>query len=141
MNGFAAKWFALYYPILGCIFLTGGIGLIVKTEIVQKYLIAESKSDQPPAVPRTILRYFFLFTLPCLVLSLIPFSWPELLFSIWSLIIVYLAGIQLVRWPQTRQSIRNHPQKLARLVKICGAIMLAVAPVMFLLCYLVIQRL
>lgn len=141
MSSFAAKWFTLYYPVLGCIFLVGGIGLMIKIEAVKNYFIAEAQSDQPPAVPRAILKYFLLFTIPCLVLSLLPFSWPELLFSIWSLVILYLAGIQLVRWPQTRQSIRNHPEKLVRVIKISSAIMLAVAPVMFLLCYLVIQRL
>ena len=138
---FAAKWFTLYYPILGLIFLICGIGLIAKVDSIERYFQAEAASDQPPAVPRTILKYFFLFSLVCLILSFLPLSWPELLFSIWSLIIVYAAGIQLVRWPQTRQSVLHHLNKTKRMIKYTGVIMLAVSPVMFLLCYLVIQRL
>lgn len=137
---FAAKWFALYYPILGCIFLAAGIGVMIKTDAIIHYFVAESKSDQPPAVPRTILKYFFLFTLPCLFLSFLPFSWPELLFSIWSLIIAYVAGIQLVRWPQRRQVIIDHPQKIRKIITITAAMMVAVSPVIFLLGYLVLQR-
>ena len=138
---FAIKWFALYYPILGLILLAAGIGLMVKKDAVSRYFIAEAKSDQPPAIPRTILKYFFLFTLPCLVLSFVSFSWPELLFSLWSLVIVYIIGIQLVRWPQRRQTVNNHPDKIQKLITIAAAMLLTVSPVMFLLGYIVIQRL
>lgn len=137
---FASKWFALYFPILGLIFLTAGIGLMVKKDTVTTYFISESKSDQPPAVPRTILKYFFLFTLPCLVLSLVSFSWPELLFSLWSLVIVYIIGIQLVRWPKRRQTVKNHPDKIRKLIMVTAAMLLTVSPVMFLLGYIVIKR-
>lgn len=124
----------------GPCFLISGINLIIKRDAILHYFQAESTSDQPPAVPRTILKYFFFFTLPCFILSLISFSWAELLFSIWSFILVYAAGIQLVRWPQTRQTVQQHPEKIKRIIKYSGVMMLAVSPVMFLLCYLVIQQ-
>lgn len=140
-DGFAAKWFALYYPILGLLMLVAGSGLIAKREACAQYLVDRAQHEQSPALIRQMLKYFFLFTLPCLVLAFIPFSWTELLFSIWSLVIVYAVGIQLARWPTTRHAIREHPGRARRIVRMAGAGMLAVSPVMFLLGYLVIQRL
>jgi len=139
MDNFAAKWFALYYPVLGCIFLVAGIGLMIKTKAAFSYLHSQSENEQPPALLRSILKYFFLFTLPCLALSFFPFSWPDLLFSLWSFIIVFTAGPQLVRWPQSRKAIKDHPQKMRTIIKLTGAVMVAVSIVMFLLGYLVIQ--
>lgn len=140
MEHLPQKWFAIYYPVLGLLFMGAGTFILVKTKAVVHYLSTRANHEQPPVLVRTILKYFFLFTLPCLIFSFIPFSWTELLFSFWSLIIVYIVGIQLVRWPQTRQSIKNHPKALKKIIKIMGAVMLAVGPVMFLLCYLVIRK-
>lgn len=137
---FSVKWFTLYYPILGILCLVLGIGLMFKTDAFYQYLQARSQNEQPPALLRNILKYFFLFTLPCLLFSFFPFSWVELLFSLWSLIIVYVAGVQLVRWPQTRQFILQYPDKAQTSIFRTGAIMLAVSPVMFLLSYLVIRK-
>ncbi|MBN2732424.1 MAG: hypothetical protein JXR26_08355 [Balneolaceae bacterium] len=138
---FAAQWFTLYYLVLGIIFFCLGIGLMIKTDKILQFLQAQSRNEQPPHLLRTILKYFFLFTLPGLVLSFFPFSWPELLFSLWSLIIIYVAGIQLVRWPQTRKTIINSPDSTRSIIFKTGAIMLAVSPVMFMLAYLVIRKL
>lgn len=141
LGDFAAKWFTLYYLVLGIIFFCLGIGLMVKTDKVLQFLQSQSQKEHPPPLLRTALKYFFLFTLPCLVLSFFPFSWLELLFSLWSLIIVYVAGIQLVRWPQTRKSIINSPDSTRSIIFRTGAIMLAVSPVMLILAYLVIRKL
>lgn len=141
METLPQKWFVLYYPILGLLFIGSGTFMLTKTKTVAEYLSSQANHEQPPALIRTLLKYFFLFTLPCLIFSFLPFSWPELLFSFWSLIMVYIVGIQLVRWPQTRQSINNYPDALRKIIKIAGAVMLAVGPVMFLLSYLIIRKL
>jgi len=140
MQELAAKWFVLYYFILGLLFFISGFGLMIKTSACFQYLSSQSDNEQPPPIIKTILKYFFLFTIPGLVFSFTPFSWAELLFALWSLIMVYLISIQLVRWSQTRQIIRNHPGKMRRFIKIAGAIMVAVSPVIFVLGYLVILR-
>ena len=138
---FTLKWFVLYYAVFGILLLCFGIALMIKTNAALHYLQAQAQNEHPPPLLRTILKYFFLFTIPCLLFSFFPFSWPELLFSIWSLLIVYVAGSQLVRWPQIGQSILDFPEKTRTLIFRAGAIMLAVSPVMFLLSYLMIGKL
>jgi uncharacterized membrane protein len=140
MEAFTAKWFTVYYFILGFLFAAAGIGLIIKKDTCSRYLLTYAESDQPPAAIRTILKYFFLFTIPGLIFSFIPFSWLGLLFSVWSLFIIYAAALQLVRWPQTRQIFREHPEKTHRLIKLTAGGMLAVSPAILLLGYLVIQQ-
>lgn len=134
------KWFVLYYPILGVILFFAGIVLMIKADAVHSYLEAQAQNEHPPPLLRTILKYYLLFTLLCFLFSFFPFSWPELLFSLWSLIFVYTTGIQLVRWPQTRKFINNFPSKMRAFVFRAGAIMLAVSPVMFLLSYLILRK-
>lgn len=135
------KWFALYYPILGVLLLGFGMALMIKKDAVLSYLQAQAQNEHPPPLLRTILKYFLLFTLPSLLFSFFPFAWPELLFSLWSLIIVYVGGSQLVRWAGVRRSIRKFPDRTRSLIFKTGAIMVAVSPVMFLLSYLIIQKL
>ena len=138
---FTLKWFVLYYAVFGILLLCSGLALMINNDAALRYLQAQSKNEHPPPLLRTLLKYFLLFTIPCLLFSFFPFSWPELLFSIWSLIMVYIAGSQLVRWSQIRQSIRDFPDKTRTLISRTGAIMLAVSPVMFLLSYFMIRKL
>jgi uncharacterized membrane-anchored protein YitT (DUF2179 family) len=140
MEAFTAKWFTVYYFILGFLFAAAGIGLIIKKDTCSRYLVTYAESDQPPAAIRSILKYFFLFTIPCLIFSFIPFSWLDLLFSLWSLLIVYAASLQLVHWPQTRQIFKQDPEKIHQLIKLTAGCMLAVSPAILLLGYLVIQQ-
>ena len=139
MQNFTAKWFIFYYFILGLLFAAAGLGLIIKTKTCAQYLLSRTDSEKPPALLRAVLKYFFLFTIPCLVLSFIPFKWPELIFSIWSLLIVYIAGLQLVHWPQRRQALKSQAENLPKVIKLTGAMMLTVSPIIFLLGYLEMQ--
>ncbi len=140
MEAFSQKWFAMYYPLLGILVLGVGLALLISYNKFRHYLTKQAQNEQPPAAIRNILKYLFLFTIPCLILSFIPFSWIELLFSIWSLIIVYMAGLQLVRWEQRRTLIRENPDKLEGYIRLTGAIMVAVGLVILLLGYLIIKR-
>lgn len=141
MEAFAQKWFTMYYLSLGVVVLVSGIVLLISFKKIRNYLLSEAENDSPPSAIKNLLKYLFLFTIPCLLFSFIPFSWIELLFSIWSFFIVYIAGIQLVRWDKTRILIRQNPDKLEWYIRFTGAIMVAVGLVILLLGYIVINRL
>ncbi|MGM0545857.1 MAG: hypothetical protein ACQEST_03980 [Bacteroidota bacterium] len=139
LENFAAKWFTLYYSILALLFIGGGGYLTLKKQQFVAYLLHKASQDKPPALFIRILKYLLLFTLPGLVLSFMPFSWIELLFSIWSLILVYIGGLQLVRWEHYRKIIKSSNQ-LPNTIKRSGAIMVAVGFALLLLAYFVILR-
>ncbi len=140
LESFSTKWFTIYYTILGLSLIGTGFYLILQRENLTDFLSASAKQKKPPKIFIRILKYFFLFTLPGLVLSFTPFSWIELLFTVWSLLLVYLAGIQLVRWEQNRKLISANTQQLPDIIQRSGAIMVAVGFAIFLLAYLVIKR-
>lgn len=140
MEALAAKWFTIYYLVLGTILLISGLFLMAYFLKARDYLILQAQQKKPPHLLRTILKYLFLFTIPCLILSFFPFSWIELLFSLWSLLIVYTTGILIVRWEQTRLFILNKPALLERFIRLTGASMVAVSLVIFALSYLVINH-
>lgn len=140
MESFAPQWFTLYYAALGFLLLFGGGYLLLAYQQVQAYLTEQAQNEQPPILLRRILKYFLLFTIPCLILSFIPFSWIELLFSLWSLLIVYITGLQLVRWSQVRLLIKERSEPMAFYIRLIGAIMMAVSLVMFVLSFLSITR-
>jgi hypothetical protein len=140
MEAFSQKWFAMYYPLLGILVIAGGSALLISYKKFQQYLSNQANDERPPVAIRNILKYLLLFTIPCLVLSFLPFSWTELLFSFWSLLMVYVISLQLVRWKQTRVLIQEHPDKLEDYFRLAGAIMVAVGLVILLLGYLVIKR-
>lgn len=140
LESFSFKWFTVYYAVFGILlFYTGGY-LIVKSDSVYSYLLGEARNKQPPPLLRKTLKYLLLFTLASLVLSLFPFSWPEFLFSVWCLFMVYLAGSQLVRWSRLRKLIENRPEGLRTIIRRAGAMLLSAAIVIFLLEYLLIKR-
>lgn len=140
MEAFSQKWFTMYYLCLGVLVFFSGFVVMVSYRRIKNYLTREAQNKKPPVALKNLLKYLFLFTIPCLVFSFMPFSWIELLFSIWSFFIVYIAGIQLVRWEQTRIMIRQNPEKLEWYIRFTGAIMVAVGLVILLLAYIVIRR-
>ncbi|MDR8392790.1 hypothetical protein NC796_16665 [Aliifodinibius sp. S!AR15-10] len=136
LEAFSIKWFTIYYTVFGLLSLLAGGWLLLAPSQFKSYLVQEAENEAPPQLLRTILKYWFLFTLPCLVLSFFPFSWSELLFSAWSLLMVYTIGAQLVRWPNLRIIIQQHPDVLSRYVRLTGVILLSAAVVILLLAYL-----
>ena len=137
---FTPKWFAVYYLTLGFILIGSGIYLILKKEKTTHFLLEASKNEKPPRLFVLILKYFLFFTLPGLALSFLPFSIIELLFTLWSLLLVYIAGIRLVRWDESRTLIRASRQNLPDIIRSSGAIMVSVGLAIFLLAYFVINR-
>lgn len=140
MEYFSTQWFTAYYISLGSLLLSYGIYLLVKTETVKEFLLTAAAEDQPPALWRKALKYFLLFTIPCLILSFIPFSWIELVFSIWSLLIVFLLGQLLVLWPQTSQAILKLSDELDGKIRFVAANLISVGIILFLLCFVLLQR-
>lgn len=136
----STKWFVFYYLTLGTLGLSAGSYFMLKNKAVSQKLSTALQEEKPPLFLIRILKYFLIFTLPGFIFSFIPFSWIELLFSIWSLLLVYLAGVQLVRWKQTRNVLLENGRTLREIIIYSSAMMLTVALATFLLSYLVINR-
>lgn len=139
-EAFSTKWFVFYYSVLGACLLVGGLYLILKKHHLTTFLLKASDDENPPRIFIRILKYFLFFTLPGLVLSFTPFSWIELLYTIWSLLLVYLAGIQLLRWDQNRVLIKANPEQLPDVISRSGAMMVALSFAIFLLAYLALNQ-
>lgn len=139
LQSFSIKWFMLYYSIMAVFLIGSGGYLVLKKKSIAGYLHKKATIEKPPILLIKVLKYLFLFTLPSLALSFFPFSWIELLFSIWSLLVVFIGGLQLVRWEQNRKLIKSSKQ-LPDIIKNSGAIMVAVGFALLLLAYFVITR-
>ncbi|MDX1617297.1 MAG: hypothetical protein R3224_00825 [Balneolaceae bacterium] len=140
MGSFSVKWFAVYYPLLGIVLLITGGYLALNPDSFRAYLKRQAQNERPPLLLRTILKYLLLFSIPCLLLSFFPFSWPEFLFSVWCLMMVYMAGSQLLRWPDLRELIESRPERLRLPIRWMGAILVSAALIIFMLEYLLIRR-
>lgn len=140
LEQFTTQWFLFYYLGVGLFLVGSGIYLILKKEQAKQFLLTASKNEHPPRLLVLVLKYFLLFTLPGLILSFLPFSIVELLFTLRSLLLTYIAGIRLVRWEQSRTLIRTSSEKLPEIIRSSGAIMVSVGLAIFLLAYFVINR-
>lgn len=139
-TAFSTKWFTLYYLTIGISLIVSGLYLFLKKQKAKRFLLDVSDNENPPRLFLRIVKYFLLFSLPGLILSFIPFSWVELLFTLWSLLLVYIAGIRLVHWEQSRKLIKASTKELSDIIRRTGAIMVAVGLALFLLAYFTIQR-
>jgi hypothetical protein len=140
MENFSAQWFLAYYVSLGALLISFGIYLLAKTNAIREYLIEAAGHDSPPSSWKSVLRYLLLFTIPCLILSFMPLSWVELLFSVWSLVIIYVGGQLILLWPHTAKAIIDAGDVLPRKIRIAAANMISIGIILFLLAYMVIQR-
>jgi hypothetical protein len=140
MENFSTQWFTAYYVSLGALLLSYGLYLLVKTDSFKSFLLSAAEEETPPPVFKTVLKYLLLFTIPCVVLSFTPFSWIELLFSLWSLIIIYVAGQLILVWPHTAKAILENAGQLKRKVRVVAANMMSIGVILFLLTYLLIER-
>lgn len=140
MEYFSTQWFMAYYIALGALLVSFGIYIFIKTNIIKEFLITASDEKKPPLLWRKVLRYFLLFTIPCFILSFFPFSWIELFFSIWSLLIVFMLGQLLVMWPQTSKAIQEQKGELEKKIQFVAANLLSLGIILFLLCYLLLER-
>lgn len=135
MEELSFRWFSLYYIVLGTVLMTGGGYTLIKLQGVSSYVKNVATQERPPSIWIGTIKYLFLFTIPCLILSFFPFSWPELIFSIWCLIIVYTVGQLLVYWKQTSEAIRRISGQLPRKIRFVSFNLLSLGFIMFLLFY------
>ncbi len=140
MENFSAQWFTALYISLGALLVSFGLYLLIRSQFMKEYLLDVADHEKPPVVWKKILKYLLLFTLPGLVLSFTPFSWIELLFSLWILLIIFMAGQLMVVWPQTRQAIKQNRDQLIRRIRFVAANMISIGVIMFLLLYLLFER-
>ncbi|TVR29057.1 MAG: hypothetical protein EA390_10425 [Balneolaceae bacterium] len=140
MENFSTQWFTAYYLSLGALLISYSLYLFIKTDSMKDYLLNAAENETPPSAWRSILKYLLLFTIPCIVLSFTPFSWIELLFSLWSLIIIFVGGQLLLLWPHTSKAIKTMKGELNRKIRIVAANMLSIGIILFLLTYILIER-
>mgnify|MGYP006272991621 CR=1 FL=1 len=141
LTSFSVQWFAAYYVSLGTLLIGYGLYLITKQHQMADYLrdIASS-TDEAPRRFRSVLKYLLLFTLPGLILSFFPFSWIELIFTIWSLVIIFTVGQMLVQWPVVSQQIIAAKGDLHKKVRFAGINMVSIGVVLFMLCFILISK-
>ena len=138
---FSAQWFTAYYLALGSILIGYGLYLIVKQHAMADYLRdATAHLDKAPQPFRSVLKYLLLFTLPGLILSFFPFSWIELIFSIWCLVIIFTLGQMLLQWPVISRQIQTLGSDLYKKIRFAGINMISLGVVMFMLCYILISK-
>ncbi len=140
MENFSTQWFLAFYVSLGALLISYGLYLFIKNEQIKEYLLQAAESNTPPVVWKRILKYLLLFTLPGLVLSFFPFSWIELLFSLWALLIIFVAGQLLLAWPHLAKAIKEEQVDLKRKIRFAAANMLSIGIILFLLTYILLQR-
>jgi len=141
LSSFSAQWFTAYYLTLGTLLIGYGIYLLVKQHEMADYLkVVASSYEEPPRAFRSVLKYLLLFTLPGLILSFFPFSWVELLFSIWSLIIIYTIGQMLLQWSVVAKQILAMAGELHKKVRFAGINMISIGVVVFMLCFILISN-
>lgn len=135
MEELSFRWFTVCYLALGLLLITGGTYIFTRLSMLQGYVAGTARHEHPPSIWVKSVRYLFLFTLPGLVLSFYPFSWVELIFSFWCLIIVYTAGQMLAYWKQTAKVILKNPDEITGKLKLIAANMISIGLILFLLCY------
>jgi hypothetical protein len=140
MENFSVQWFTAYYVSLGALLISYGAYLLFRTEYVREFLIDAAGHETPPRIWRTILKYLLLFTIPGLILSFLPFSWIELLFSVWCLIIIYVCGQLILMWEHTAHAILENSDQLNRKIRIAAANMISIGIILFLLTYILVER-
>lgn len=141
LTTFSVQWFTAYYVTLGTLLIGYGLYLITKQHQMANYLLElAATTEKAPSIFRSVLKYLLLFTLPGLILSFFPFSWIELIFTIWSLIIIYTVGQMLLQWPVVSKQILSAKGELHKKIRFAGINMVSIGVVMFMLCYILISN-
>jgi hypothetical protein len=129
------NWFLLYYFSLGLILLYQGYIWSSKPKPFCEYLAVHAKNEEQPKLVIKTLRYLFLFSALSFVLAFFPISTIEIIFSVWSLLMIYLLGSFFLQWKTLSKMILEKPGQLERQIKKGGVMMLSLGVIMFLLAY------
>lgn len=127
------NWFVVYYFCLGLILLINGFIWYRKPYHFQEYLQEHANADKRPLLILKTLRYLTLFSGLSLILSLIPFSVVELIFSIWSLLMLFIFGSIILKWDQLKVLIIQNPDAVLAQIRKGGLMMISIGFVLFML--------
>lgn len=127
------NWFVIYYFCLGLILLINGLIWYRKPFHFQEYLREHAESGKRPLLVMKTLRYLALFSALSLLLSLVPFSVVELIFSLWSLLMVFIFGSIMLKWDQLQVLILKNPEAVMIQIKKGGLMMISIGFVLFML--------
>ncbi len=141
MEEFSFRWFSAYYLALGTLMVLGGFYLFARRGYMVSYIIHAAEHEKPPRLWLQIVKFFFFFTIPCLILAFFPFSWPELIFSLWCLLIAYVLGQFLLYWKPLTTAIKTNTDQVQGKVMLIAANMLSLGIIMFLLYFYLQMRL
>lgn len=129
------NWFLFYYFFLGLVLLIQGFIWALNPLYLVSYLTTAAAHEERPRYIIKVTRYFFLFSGISLVFAFFPFSVYELLFALWSLLIVYIISSFMLRWPAFRQLIKDHREAIRQQVQRIGMLTIGVSIALFALCY------
>lgn len=132
------NWFLLYYISLGLILTVQGFLWLLRPAPFADYLKVHAENQEEPKLVLKALRYVFLFTVLSFLLAFFPFSWTELIFSIWSFLIIYILGSFFLKWNVLSKIILENHENVLLQIKKGGAMMLSLGVVMFLLAYVLL---
>lgn len=132
------NWFLLYYFSLGLILVYQGIVWWTRPGPFTGYLTVHAKRGERPALIIKSIRYLFTFTALSFVLAFFPFSFIELIFSVWCFLMLFILSSLFVKWDQLSKIILDKPNNIEAQVRKGGAMSLSLGVVMFLLAYLLL---
>jgi hypothetical protein len=135
MEELSFRWFSLYYLALGTLLITGGGYIFARIQAVATFIEHAANLEHPPGIWVRIVKYFFMFSIPCLIFSFFPFSWPEFIFSIWCMIIVFTTGQLLAQWKHTSRAITENTEQISKKTRFISFNMVSLGFIMFLLFY------
>src|SRR5690625_7843791 len=99
-----------------------------------------ARQVKPPSSWKSVLKYLFLFTIPGLILSFFPFSWIELLFSVWCLVMIYFGGQFTLLWKHSSADILKTGGMLNRIFRYAVLNLLSTGIIVYHLAYNLLQR-
>ncbi|TNE73496.1 hypothetical protein EP331_04205 [bacterium] len=138
MEAFALKWFILYYFFLSALFSIQGFIWMFSPTSISTSTRDSLDDEKAPAKAIRPLRYLFLFTVVSLILSFSPFSWVNLVYTIWIFSMMFIFGRILVNWESFRTFWKANPAGLERFFQRTGALFLMMGLATFAVLYFTI---
>lgn len=135
METVALRWFSLFYPTLGILFLSTGIWLFLARHRVAELILEWSRAAHPPAMALSILRTLLFLALPTLLFSFWSAGWAELFFALWFLVILFTIAQLLVRWKATSMAIQSQGERLPGRIGFMAANLISLGCILILLLY------
>ena len=135
MEAFAFKWFFIYYFALSALFTIQGIIWLIQPSSITEKTRGLIQQTTAPKQPIRIIKYLLLFSLASFAVSFFPLNWVNLLYSLWGLTMVYIAGRFFLKWEDFCAFWESHETGLERFFQRTGAFFLGIGIATFLILY------